>query len=212
VTEPPNSRPDTTNPSERLAAVLIGAGDEGVAAWSATGRAGVVLLHQVLVEGRDIPTPGTHSRDVIDNLAEAVVSIASAEPDAFLEVFADPALDTNSFVLAGLGRVLRPAATRRLVAASAAGDMRLRQDAAMALGHHASPEAVSALVTLLDDPDYLVRYHALQSLAAVGDVSALPALEAIDPPHEIERTLATDAVAAIHERRHGADRRGRPTG
>jgi HEAT repeat protein len=75
-----------------------------------------------------------------------------------------------------------------------------RMDAAIGLGRRAATLAVDALVPLLQDGDYLVRYHTLRSLGTVGDARALQALAAFRAPSEVEADLANDAVQKIGRR------------
>lgn len=80
--------------------------------------------------------------------------------------------------------------------------------AAIGLGRRADPLATATLSWLLQDPVYLVRYHALRSLAVIGGGEALEALRRFEPPAPIERTLADEAIAAIGARVSD----GQPTG
>jgi HEAT repeat protein len=73
-------------------------------------------------------------------------------------------------------------------------------DAAIGLGRRPATLAVDALMPLLQDPDYLVRFHTLRSLGAVGDARALRALTAFRAPSEVEANLAGDAVQRIARR------------
>jgi hypothetical protein len=173
--------------------------DESMRAWSATGRDGLEALRQVLLgEVRFRPPNG---RDSIDNMTTAVVTIARAHPADFLEVFADPGHDQSvTWILDGLGQVDDPRATARLIAATRSGDQWARMSAAIGLGRHSSPGVSGALVPLLADVEYLVRYHALTSLAAAGDASALPALRGFRSPSTFEQDLAAEAVRRIEER------------
>jgi HEAT repeat protein len=191
----------TTDVAERYRRVIRSASPENVAAWAATGRAGLLVLREDLA-GRLRPEigPGVHPRDQIDNLTAAVAAIAAAEPEAFLEVFPDEASDDTSFVLTGLGQIDDPRATARLVRAADSSSDWIRMDAAIGLGRRRSAIASAALVRLLDDRAYLVRYHALRSLASVGDASSLSALRAFAPQAAIERTLADEAIAMIEAR------------
>jgi HEAT repeat protein len=80
--------------------------------------------------------------------------------------------------------------------------------AAIGLGRRPSTLAGDALGRLLADDDYLVRYHALKSLAKIGDDMALPYLRRFEPPPGIERTLADAAITAIADRAIAADESG----
>jgi hypothetical protein len=75
-------------------------------AWASSGLPGLERLRQELLNERHIEVPDTHERDVLDNLAAAVVAIAARNPAEFLEVSTDPAFDASTFVLDGLGTSL----------------------------------------------------------------------------------------------------------
>jgi HEAT repeat protein len=142
-----------------------------------------------------------YPRDVIDNFKSAVATIAAAHPAAFLDVFADERLDANGLVVVGLGSVDDPRATRRLVAASRSpNNLWVRMDAAIGLGRWPSTDASDALEPLLDDREYLVRYHALRSIASVGGHHALALLREINFDSPFDAGLAAEAIAAITAR------------
>jgi HEAT repeat protein len=73
-------------------------------------------------------------------------------------------------------------------------------DVAIGLGRRASSVATATLVRMLGDTEHLVRYHALKSLAAVGDASALAAIREHEPDSQHERELAEQAIGSIEER------------
>jgi HEAT repeat protein len=148
----------------------------------------------------DLDVPGVHERDVIDGLSAAVAAIAVAQPAAFLDVFADPGFDTNSYVMTGLGYVNDPRATGRLAKATRSGDEWLRMEAAIGLGRHSSAIAVQTLIELLSDREYLVRYHALRGLASIGDASAMAPLRSFRGASTVEEDLAKQALESIARR------------
>jgi HEAT repeat protein len=154
---------------ERLTAVVTQGSDEDMDAWASTGRAGVLILRDALQPGfARLDWEGLHDRDVLDGLATAFTAIAARHPDEFLQVFEGAAFDENTFVLDGLGHIDDARATARLVSASASRDHGVRMHAAIGLGGRPAPEAREALLKLQADPDFLVRHHASQSLAAIG--------------------------------------------
>lgn len=55
-------------------------------------------------------------------------------------------------------------------------DPKVRMNAALRLGEEKPPDAVPALVGVLDDPDEFVRIQAVVSLGKIGDISAVPAV------------------------------------
>jgi len=191
------------NPRQLLDAVLERGTREDLAAWAASGHDGLLLLRaEVSGNGRGRWTD-VHPRDVIDGLNAAAGAIAATNPRAFLDVFADHEFDENGYVLTGLGSIDDARASERLARATRSRTSWTRMDAAIGLGRHQGSAAVEALVGLLNDPDYLVRYHTLRSLGAIGDARALQALTSFDPPSDVEQRLAGEAIRSIEERRRG---------
>lgn len=185
------------------AAYALGTG-EALAAWAATGRPGVLLLRD-FVDGTwdPAPAPGVFGRDLVDNTSALVAAIAETEPEAFLEVFEDERYRTNSSVLVGLGHIDDPRATRRLADAAGSSDQWVRMDVAVGLGRRESSIASAALAGFLNDREVLVRHYALESLARIGDASALTALRAFEPGSPREAELAGQAIRSILERTAG---------
>ena len=194
-----------SDPVELLRAAVEDGSEAALAAWVASGAAGLVVLNAFLDGRLRLPDVGSNLHPIveIDNTSALVAAIAEAHPRAFLEVFADDRLDDDTYVLTGLGRVDDPRATERLARAAGSRDMWARMQAAIGLGRRSSRVATAALGQLLDDPDYLVRYHSLKSLARIGGADALPLLRRYVAHVDIERTLADEAVAAIESRAAG---------
>lgn len=181
-----------------LSAALLTGTEAAHEAWAATGRPGLLLLRAYLAGTWDPPpSPGVHERDVLDNTAAAVAAIAAANPDSFLDVFEGDAFAANSFVLDGLGQIDDPRATDRLARATASRDWGTRMHAAIGLGRRRSPLATGTLGRLLDDEEDLVRFHALRSLARIGDAAVLPLVRGMTPRSNHESELIDEAVAAI---------------
>jgi len=190
---------------DRLAAALATGSDADLAAWASTGPAAVLVLRDELGgKATTEPARPVHPRVIIDNLSAAAAAIASAEPEAFLAAFAGPEWSSDSFVLVGLGRIDDGRATARLIDATLSPSEFARMDAAIGLAGRPSEAVATALRRLLDDGQYLVRYHALASLATSGTPAALPDLLRFEPSTEIERTMRDDAVARISGRARGA--------
>jgi HEAT repeat protein len=186
---------------ERLSAAYALGTKDALEQWAATGRPGVRLLREFL-DGTWEPAPatGVFGRDLVDNTSALVAAIAEAEPEAFLELFEGDRYGANGLVLVGLGRIDDERATQRLADAAGSSDQWIRMDVAIGLGRRASEIASRVLAGLLSDREYLVRYHALESLAHMGDASTVPALRAFDPPSPREAELAAQAIRAIEER------------
>ena len=175
--------------------------DAALAQWAATGRPGVVLLRDFLDGTWDpAPAPGVFGRDLVDNTSALIAAIAETEPEAFLEVFEDERYQADGSVLVGLGHIDDPRATRRLAHVAGSSDQWIRMAVAMGLGRRESPIASAILAGLLNDREFLVRHHALESLARIGDASALSVLRAFEPTSPREAELAEQAIRSIEER------------
>jgi hypothetical protein len=185
----------------RLSAAYALGSDDALARWAATGPQGVVLLRDFL-DGTWDPAsgPGGSPRDLVDNASALVAAIAAAQPEAFLEVFEGDRYRSNALVLTGLGHIDDERATRRLARVAGSADRWVRMGVAMGLGRRPSPIASSALARLLGDVEFLVRHHALESLARIGDASALEALRAFEAGSPHERDLAEQAIRSIEGR------------
>lgn len=154
------------HPDEATVESLLEAGPEGVVRFR-DWQAGELSLS--LPSGRD--------REFIDNTTAVSSRLASRFPDKYVETFAEVRWIRNSFILTGLGYTGRPDAEPILISAlfsEAPGVTRL--SAAVALRHFPTQSSVEALSRALDDSDYLVQYHAIESLGAVGDRSVLERL------------------------------------
>ena len=68
-------------------------------------------------------------------------------------------------------------ATPALMQALQDSDLRVRREAALALGHIEAVDAVSALIKLLQDENESVRFHAVLALKQIGTAEALKAAE-----------------------------------
>jgi HEAT repeat protein len=185
----------------RLSAAYALGTDDALERWATTGRSGVLLLRELL-DGTWDPAPavGVFGRDLVDNTSALVAAIAEAEPEAFLEVFEADRYRVNGLVLVGLGRINDPRATRRLADAAGSSDQWVRMDVAIGLGRRESQIASATLAGLLNDREFLVRHHALESLARIGDASALSALRAFEPTSPREAELVDQAIRSIEER------------
>jgi hypothetical protein len=186
---------------ERLSAAYALGTHESMVRWAATGPRGVHLLREFL-DGTWDPAPGPRGspRDLVDNTSALVAAIAAAQPEAFLEAFGGEQYGSNTLVLAGLGQIDDERATRRLARVAGSADRWVRMGVAMGLGRRPSGIASSVLARLLGDVEFLVRHHALESLARIGDVSALEALRAFKAASPHERDLAERAIRSIEGR------------
>jgi hypothetical protein len=188
------------NDAGRLLDAVIERGtDADFAAWRATGRDGLLVLRDEITAAHSRQWD-VHPKDAIDGLNAAAAEIAREHPDAFLEVFEGRRFAENGYVLTGLGQIDDVRATDRLAAAAMSRSKWTRMDAAIGLARRPATAAIDALLVLLRDSDYLVRYHTLKSLGAIGDARALQALAEFRAPSEIEANLADEAIRKIEAR------------
>jgi HEAT repeat protein len=77
-----------------------------------------------------------------------------------------------------------------------------RKWAAHILGRARDPHDVMALVSALQDPEWEVRYNALQALSMIGDKSAQAAMERLfeDPVEEVRRAARRYVEALLDQR------------
>lgn len=187
-----------------LGEVLANPYGPALADWLASGDSVVRELRDELAGTRRANIPGgLADREIIDNLAVVSAAVAEAHPDAFLSTFRGRRWRTDTFVVAGLGHVDRPEATERLLALVGDPSASVRMDAVIGLGRSTSAAAAAALTVALDDAEYLVRYHALDGLARVGDDACRHALEAFcarDDVAPVERQMAQTALDSIRRR------------
>lgn len=174
---------------ERLRVVLEFGREADLDIWAATGRLGCETLRE-LFSGR-LRLDSATGRDAVDNLVAATRTLAGRHPNAFLETFASASFDRNGYVIHGFGAIDDERATRRLVQAVQEADWVLRVDAAIGLRGRAAPAAIAALIGLLADPEYLVRYHALRSLEGRREERVLAALRAFEPSNDVEHRLVS---------------------
>jgi hypothetical protein len=154
--------------NRRFAAVVAKGTDDAGEAWVALGPEGVTRLHAELSGEYRVRMSDVHPRDVLDNLTWASLLIARSYPDQFLAIFPSPEWDDNSVVCAGLGGIRRPEVTKRLMRLLGHEDKWIRVQAAVALRGHRHRGLQSALLSALDDPEDLVRYHVEERLAELG--------------------------------------------
>lgn len=162
--------------SDRLFTLVIVEGTgEAIASWIAAGPAAVRRLRQELTGERRISVPeSTSPRDLLDNLMSASYEAARAFPDEFLAAFADSRWDESPAACCGFGAIRRPEVTERLMRILRSKSHWLRINAAVALRGHHHPDLEAALVTALEDPDYLVRYHVEERLAEIRNQHRSP--------------------------------------
>lgn len=154
--------------------VLFDGTDQAIEAWIASGPDAVRRLQAELSGESRVEIPeGMHSRDFLDNLTWACHLLGAAHPDEFLDTFMSPDWYGNPFVISGLGGTLHPRATRRLMRLLTNDDEWVRVNAAVALCGHRHRGLRSVLLSAMDDPSNLVRYHVEERLEELGQTSSL---------------------------------------
>lgn len=179
---------------------IVAADDRSFDALAVAGSGAVQRFHDLLSGEHAIDLPAGRDRELIDNTTDISCRLAARFPDDYLAAFNNPRWLASGFVLAGLGYTRRSEAQPLLIDAlqsNAPGVTRLA--AASALATIPGPEAVRALLQALDDPEYLVQYHAIRSLGAIGDRTALDRLMplATDPPNRGIGEVAGRAVKSL---------------
>jgi HEAT repeat protein len=127
--------------------------------------------------------------------AEALSRMGSEGAEQLLGLLADPSTDVRLTAVRALGGLGDPQAVEPLHRALSDADRDVRQAAAVALGKLGGA-AVGALIDALQDK--AVAAHAIQALAAIGDVRALPPLIAAlrDESYGV-RVAAVDAIGSF---------------
>ena len=142
-------------------------------------------------------------RNAMDNTMTLSCRLARQFPDEFVTAFNSRRWIDSSFVLAGLSWTGRSEVTPILIEAlgsDAPGATRL--SAAKSLASFPGPESVRALMEALDDSEYLIQYHAINSLGQIGDAVSLDRLLAIaaNPPSRGIALVAPRAAKNLAER------------
>lgn len=182
---------------------ILAAADRSFEALAVAGADAVKRFHDLLAGEHAIDLPKGRDRELIDNMTDISCRLAARFPDDYLAAFNNRRWVASGFVLTGLGYTRRQEAQPLLIDAlqsDAPGVTRL--SAASALATIPGPEAVRALLQALDDDDYLVQYHAIRSLGAIGDRTSLDRLIplATNPPNRGIGEVAARAVKSLTDR------------
>jgi hypothetical protein len=186
-----------------LRRAIVDIDDESLAALVAAGPMTVGRFRDFMNGTRKLDLPSGRSREFIDNFMAISCHLAAQFPDEYLATFNDRRWMKSGFALAGLGYTRRREAVPLLIdALDSDAHWGVRLDAARALGMFPEPDAVAALLRALDDGDYLVQYHAIQSLGQIGDREALDRLTllASRPPSKAIGDQAARAVNNLTDR------------
>ena len=162
------------------------------------GPAAVLLLREQL--GGKVP-PGV-GRDAMDFMMTLSCTLAARYPTEFVAAFSAERWRNNGFVIAGYGYAAVPEIEPMLIETLSDGEKRLRSHAARALRSFPTQDARTALTAALDDPDFLVRFHVIESLGTIGDEAVLRRLAQLveDPPDRAVEGAARRASKAISGR------------
>lgn len=182
---------------------LLRPDEKTLATLAAAGPGAVLAFRDWLAGDLDLDLPRGLGRDFGDQVQLVSDLLAERFPGEYVAAFDEPRWRSTSWVISGLGRTGSPAVRPLLVALLRSREPELvRLHAAIALRHVPGADTVAALLDVLDDPEYLVRYHAIESLGAVGDERVLARLLplAADPPNRGIGAAAAAAVRAISDR------------
>ncbi len=168
-------------------------------AWAKQPGAVGELARELSGEKRVQLPDDVSGKEMADRLTEAVITLARTRPDEFWDEFSAARWAGKGLVARGIGEIDTPEACALLVVASQQDSEWCRMDATIGLGKQTDVSAVVALVQRLDDPEYLVRYHALQGLRGRVDGEVGVAIAAFRDRVDIsdyERRLSGEILAA----------------
>ena len=180
-------------------AIVVG-DDSSFEELAGFGGMAVIRFCEYLDGQFHLDLPGGWDRAFANNTASLSRRLAESFPGEYLSSFNSSRWITSSFVLSGLGCTGRDEVKPVLIEAlfsSAPETTRLH--AAIALGCFPGADSVSALIRALDDDEYLVKYHSVESLGRIGDKLALDRLLAIagNPPSRGIAVVAPRAAATL---------------
>jgi hypothetical protein len=186
-------------PVDELMVTYLRTGDRTrLEAVADAGPAAVLLLREQL--GGKVP-PGV-GRDAIDFMMTLSCTLAARYPSEFVAAFSAERWRNNGFVIAGYGYAAVPEVEPLLIETLSDGEKWLRSHAARALRSFPTQDARTALTAALDDPEFLVRFHVIESLGTIGDEAVLRRLAQLveDPPDRAVEGAARRASKAISGR------------
>ena len=186
-------------PVDELMATYLRTGDRTtLEAVADAGPAALLHLRKQL-DGKVPPGVG---RDAIDFMTTLCCTLAARYPSEFVAAFSAELWRNNGFVIAGYGYAAVAEVEPLLIETLSDGDMWLRRDAARALRSFPTQDARTALTAALDDPEFLVRFHVIESLGTIGDEAVLRRLAQLveDPPDRAVEGAARRASKAISGR------------
>jgi hypothetical protein len=186
-----------------LTTAIIDGSDHSYEAFGAIGPAALRHFRDYLSGARQIPLPRVSDpRGQMDNETGLSCWLGGRYPEEYLATFNSTEWLRFADVVTGLGCTRLPAATATLIAVlEGDGDVWVRLSAARSLRHLPGDDTVRALLRALDDGEYLVQYHAIGSLGAVGDRAVLDRLRPlVSSPHRGIALVAAEAVAKLTER------------
>jgi len=190
--------------AELLKTAFVNGDDASAEALLAVGPSAVTVFHDWRTQTIRLELPKTPDpRWLFDHMSYVSGRLGARFPEEYAQLFADSRWIEDTFVLVGLGYTRRAEAEAILIEALFSGASEFtRLSAASSLRHFPTPEANKALLGALDDPDYLVQYHAIRSLGAVGGREALERLLqlAADPPGRAAAHVVPSAIRSIADR------------
>jgi HEAT repeat protein len=176
--------------------------DDGFERLAALGPDAVARFHDFLLRAQPLSLPST--KQVIEAITSVSCRLARRFPDDYVELFNDKSWIDHADVVVGLGWTGRSEVVPVLIEALASdAPSTTRAKAAEALATvPAGPESVDALLSALNDPDFLVREQAVRALGQVGNQRALARLVEVakNPPDGLLSQTAPRAARNLAAR------------
>jgi len=158
-------------------------------------------VRAIRADDHHVQPPSGFPRTFVEHASFLLADVAARYPQEFLAAFVDERWDDDSDVVTALAYTDDPTVPPRLARVLRTGSRFARVSSAVGLGRFDDPEAVAALLGALDDPEYLVIFHAIASLGDVGGPAAIPVLmEVLDLGRASLSTQAQGAIRAIESR------------
>jgi HEAT repeat protein len=117
------------------------------------------------------------------------------------DLLSSPDGDARWWAVRTLAEVQAPQTSPLLLKALSDGDAAVRQCAALALRKRPDPQAIPALISKLDDPDHLCASLSADALVRIGPEAVPALLEVMQNGNPATRLEAVRALAMIGDRR-----------
>lgn len=188
-----------------LRTAIVRGSEDTLTALDAAGPSAIHRFRDLLSSRLRLEFPQMDMTTFCDHMMAVSCHLASRFPGEYVATFNSAQWQRYSEVLAGLGYTGRPQVRQTLIDALSRRQLGItRFNAARALGRFPGPDSVQALLRVVadEDEDYLVQYHAIQSLGQIGDGTALEQLLAIaaKPPNRGIAMIAPKVAAGLARR------------